>query len=45
MGFLLGDTDGGQEIEDFLALNFQLPGQIVDSNLRLHPLCVSPNFR
>jgi hypothetical protein len=45
MGLLLGDANGGQEIEDFLALDFQLPGQIVDSNLGLHPPCISPNFR
>jgi len=45
VGFLLSNTKGGQEIEDFLALDFQLPGQIVDSNLRLHPPFVSPNFR
>jgi hypothetical protein len=45
MSFLFGDTKGGQEIEDFLALDFQLPSQIVDSNLRLHPPCISPNFR
>ena len=45
VGLLLGDAKGGQELEDFLALDFQLPGQIVDSNLRLHPPCLSPNFR
>jgi len=45
VSLLLGDAKGGQELEDFLALDFQLPGQIVDSNLRLHPPFVSPNFR
>ncbi len=45
VGLLFGDANGGKEIEDFLALDFQLPGQIVDSNLRLHPPFVSPNFR
>jgi len=45
VGFFLADADGRQEIEDFLALDFQLSGQIVDSNLRLHPPLVSPNFR
>jgi len=37
MGLFFGDTEGRQEVEDFLALNFQLSGQIVDSNLGLHP--------
>ncbi len=45
VGLLFGDANGGKEIEDFLALDFQLPRQIVDSNLRLHPPFVSPNFR
>jgi hypothetical protein len=45
MGLLLADANRGQEIENLLALDFQLPGQIVDSNLRLHPPCISPNFR
>jgi len=45
MGLLLRDAKGGQEIENLLALDFQLSGQIVDSNLGLHPPCISPNFR
>jgi hypothetical protein len=40
MGFFLADAKGGQEFEDLLAFDFQLPGQIVDSNLRLHPPCL-----
>jgi hypothetical protein len=36
MGLLLGDADGSQCIENDLALDFQLSGQIVDSNLT-HP--------
>jgi len=36
MGLLLGHPDGLQDIENSLALNFQLPGEIVDSNLA-HP--------
>jgi len=43
MGFLFGDADVRQEVKDFLAFDFQLPGQIVDSNLLLHPPCISPN--
>jgi hypothetical protein len=36
MGLLLGHPDCLQDIENSLALNFQLPGEIVDSNLA-HP--------
>jgi hypothetical protein len=36
MGLLLGDADFNQGIENDLALDFQLSGQIVDSNLT-HP--------
>src|SRR5208282_1604466 len=35
--FFLRDTHRGQSVENFLALDFQLTGQIVDSNLT-HPL-------
>jgi hypothetical protein len=35
--FLLRDTHRGQHVKNFLALDFQLTGQIVDSNLT-HPL-------
>jgi hypothetical protein len=35
--FLLRDTHRGQRVKNFLALDFQLTGQIVDSNLT-HPL-------
>jgi hypothetical protein len=38
MGLLLGDPDFQQHVENRLALDFQLSGQIVDSNLA-HPLC------
>jgi hypothetical protein len=38
MGLLLGDPDFSKHVEDRLALDFQFPGQIVDSNLA-HPLC------
>jgi len=37
---LLGDTDFLENIENSFAFNFQLPGQIVDSNLG-HPLFLS----
>jgi hypothetical protein len=39
MRFLFGDANLRQNIEDRLALDFQFPGQIVDSNLRgvYHP--------
>jgi hypothetical protein len=36
MGFLLGDSNFREDIENSLAFDFQLPGQIVDSNLT-HP--------
>ncbi len=44
---LLGYTDLEKNIEDFLALDLELSGQIVDSNLVLHsapfpPLCPRP---
>lgn len=39
MGFLLGDADFYQHVENRLALDFQFPGQIVDSSL--HPPSVS----
>jgi len=41
MGFLLSDTDFGQHIENRFALDFQLPSQIVNSNLTHPPLCSS----
>jgi hypothetical protein len=37
VGFLLRDAYRGQRVKNFLALDFQLTGQIVDSNLT-HPL-------
>jgi hypothetical protein len=39
--FLLGDTDFSQHIENRFAFDFQLPGQIIDSNLTHPPLCSS----
>jgi len=45
MGFLLGDADFGQHIENGFALDFQLPGQIVNSNLTHPPLCSSEPSR
>jgi hypothetical protein len=39
MRFFLGDTDLGQHVKNSLALDLQLTGQIIDSNL--HPLSVS----
>jgi hypothetical protein len=36
MGLLLRHPDGGQRVENGFTLNFQLPGEIVDSNLA-HP--------
>jgi hypothetical protein len=36
MRFFLGDTDLGQHVKNRLALDLQLTGQIIDSNL--HPL-------
>jgi hypothetical protein len=35
--FLLRNTHRGQNVKNFLALDFQLTGQIIDSNLT-HPL-------
>jgi hypothetical protein len=37
MCLLFGNADQGQGIKNSLALDFQLPGQIIDSNLT-HPL-------
>ena len=43
MGFLLGDSYFGQYIENGLALDFELPGQIIDSNLTHQPFpCSAP---
>jgi hypothetical protein len=39
--FLLGDTDDRQHIENRLALDFELSGEIVDSNLA-HPAFLAP---
>ena len=33
MGFLLGDSRFGQEINDGLGLNLQLAGQFIDADL------------
>jgi hypothetical protein len=44
MGLLFSDADGGKQIQDFLALDFQLSGEVVNSNLLLHPPCISPKF-
>jgi len=41
MRLLLGDPDFGEHIENGFAFYFQLPGQIVDSNLTHSPLCSS----
>jgi hypothetical protein len=43
MRLLLGDTDFGQHIENCFAFYFQLPGQIVDSNLA-HPPSIPPKI-
>jgi hypothetical protein len=43
MRFLFRNTDRGQNVKNFLALDFQLTGQIVNSNLT-HPLIVSYSF-
>jgi hypothetical protein len=43
MGLLLGDTHLGKHIENSFAFNFQLPGQIIDSNLA-HPPFAPPKF-
>lgn len=40
MGLFLGDADFRQRIEDGFTFDFQLSGQIVDSNLA-HPPLVS----
>lgn len=45
MSFLLGDADFGEYIENGFALDFQFPGQIVDSNLTHPPLCSSEPSR
>ncbi len=37
VGFFLGDAYRGQNVKNFPALDFQLTGQIVNSNLT-HPL-------
>jgi hypothetical protein len=38
MGFLFGNAEQRKYVENGLALNFQIPGQVVDSNLvLLHP--------
>ena len=39
MRLLLGDANLWQRVENFLALDFQFPGQIVNSNL--HPPLIS----
>jgi hypothetical protein len=39
MGFLLGDADFLQHIENSFCFHFKLSGQIIDSNF--HPLCIS----
>jgi len=39
MRLLLGDADLGQDVKNGFALDLQLTGQIIDSNL--HPLSVS----
>jgi len=41
MRLLLGHTDVWQRVENSFALNFQLPGEIVDSNLT-HPAFLFP---
>jgi hypothetical protein len=41
MGLLLGHADFLQDVENSLAFNFQLPGEIVDSNLA-HPAFLVP---
>lgn len=42
---LLGDTDFFQHIEDRFTFNFQLPGQVVNSNLTHPPVISSAPFR
>jgi hypothetical protein len=44
MRFLLGDTDFFQSIENRLAFDFQLSGQVVNSNLTHPPLVSSAPF-
>jgi len=39
--FLLGNSDLDQDVKNRLALDFQFPGQIVDSNLT-HPPFLGP---
>jgi len=41
MRFLLRDSGFNQHVENRFAFNFQLPGQVVDSNLTHPPLCSS----
>ncbi len=43
MRLLFGYADFQQDIEDRFALHLELPGQIIDSNLR-HPLCFSSKY-
>jgi hypothetical protein len=44
MGLLLGDANFRQDIENSFTFDFQLPGQIVDSNLTHPPfLCPAPS--
>jgi hypothetical protein len=45
MGLFLGDPDFRKHIENGLALDFQLPCQIVDSNLTHPPFCSSALIR
>jgi hypothetical protein len=45
VGLLLGNAHHGKHVKNCLALNFQLPGQIIDSNLAHSPLCSSALFR
>jgi hypothetical protein len=42
MGLLLGDPDFCKHVEDRLTLDFQLSGQVVDSNLA-HPPFLPPH--
>jgi hypothetical protein len=32
MGLLIGDAEGGQEVDDHARLHFQLTGQLIDAN-------------
>jgi len=45
VGFLFGDAHHRQYIENRLAFDFQLPGQIVNSNLAHPPSLVSSAYR